>query len=99
MVPLVYEESRRLARSKMAGVPPGQTRQPTALAHEAYLRLGGKAGRPLESRRHFFAAACAVCDLLIERAGHNAGPKRDGGRRRVPRPTARSAVGPSGRCH
>lgn len=84
LLPLVYSELRRLALARMAKLPPGQTLQPTALVHEAYLRLVGKAGLRLESRRHFFfAAARAMRDILVEQARAKAGPKRGGGRRRV----------------
>jgi RNA polymerase sigma factor (TIGR02999 family) len=84
LLPLVYDELRKLARGQMAKAPPGQTLQPTALVHEAYLRLVGKAEPPLESRRHFFfAAARAMRDILVEEARRKAGPRRGGGRRRV----------------
>src|SRR6516165_10703749 len=53
----VYEELHRLARARMAHLPPGQTLQPTALVHEAYLRLAGRNDLTWESRRHFFIAA------------------------------------------
>ena len=84
LLPLVYGELRKLARARMARLPPGQTLQPTALVHEAYVRLVGKAGLRLEGRKHFFfAAARAMRDILVERARGKAGPKRGGGRRRV----------------
>jgi RNA polymerase sigma factor (TIGR02999 family) len=84
LLPLVYAELRKLAHARMAGQPPGQTLEPTGLVHEAYLRLLGKAGLPLESRKHFFfAAARAMRDILVERARSKAGPKRGGGRQRV----------------
>jgi hypothetical protein len=54
---VVYEELHRLARARMAHLPPGQTLQPTALVHEAYLRLAGRNDLTWESRRHFFIAA------------------------------------------
>jgi len=69
LLPLVYEELRKLAAAKMAQQPPGQTLQPTALVHEAWLRLGGSEKQGWESRRHFFAAASqAMRHILIERA-------------------------------
>jgi RNA polymerase sigma factor (TIGR02999 family) len=69
LLPLVYEELRRLAAAKMAQQPPGQTLQATALVHEAWLRLGGERMPRWESRRHFFAAAAqAMRHILIERA-------------------------------
>jgi RNA polymerase sigma factor (TIGR02999 family) len=68
LLPLVYEELRRLAAYKMSLQPPGQTLQATALVHEAYLRLLGDEKR-WESRRHFFnAAAEAMRHILIDRA-------------------------------
>ena len=84
LLPLVYNELRKLARDRMAHLPPGQSLQPTALVHEVYLRLIGKSHLALESRRQFFfAAARAMRDILVERARRKAGPKRGGGRRRV----------------
>jgi RNA polymerase sigma factor (TIGR02999 family) len=84
LLPLLYTELRRLAQTRMAKLPPGQTLQPTALVHEAYLRLVGKPELHLESRKHFFfAAARAMRDILVERARSKAGPKRGGGRQRV----------------
>jgi RNA polymerase sigma factor (TIGR02999 family) len=84
LLPLVYSELRKLARAQMARLPPGQTLQPTALVHEAYLRLVGKRDVQLESRRHFFfLAARAMRDILVEQARSKAGPRRGGGRRRV----------------
>jgi RNA polymerase sigma factor (TIGR02999 family) len=84
LLPLVYAELRKLARARMARLPPGQTLQPTALVHEAYLRMLGRNAGPLDSRRHFFfVAARAMRDILVEQARRKAGPKRGGGRRRV----------------
>jgi len=84
LLPLVYDELRKLAQARMAHLPPGQTLQPTALVHEAYLRLLGKQDLHLDSRRHFFfAAARAMRDILVEQARGKAGPKRGGGRQRV----------------
>jgi RNA polymerase sigma factor (TIGR02999 family) len=84
LLPLVYDELRKLARAQMARLPPGQTLQPTALVHEAYLRLLGKEDLRIDSRRHFFfVAARAMRDLLVEQARRKAGPRRGGGRRRV----------------
>jgi RNA polymerase sigma factor (TIGR02999 family) len=80
----VYDELRKLARTRMARLPPGQTLQSTALVHEAYLRLMGKKDVHLESKRHFFfAAARAMRDILVEQARSKAGPKRGGNRQRV----------------
>jgi RNA polymerase sigma factor (TIGR02999 family) len=69
LLPLVYDELRRLAAHKMSLQPPGQTLQATALVHEAYLRLIGGEPKRWESRRHFFnAAAEAMRHMLIDRA-------------------------------
>jgi len=69
LLPLVYEELRKLAASKMAQQPDGQTLQATALVHEAWLRLADGPNRLYASRRHFFSAAAqAMRHLLIERA-------------------------------
>jgi RNA polymerase sigma factor (TIGR02999 family) len=79
----VYEELHQLARARMAHLPPGQTMQPTALVHEAYLRLTDKSDAPWESRKHFFfAAARAMRDILVEQARRKARPVRGGRRRR-----------------
>jgi RNA polymerase sigma factor (TIGR02999 family) len=84
LLPLVYEELRKLAHARMGRQKPGQTLQPTALVHEAYLRLIGKSKLPVASRKHFFfAAARAMRDILVERARSKAGPKRGGDRRRL----------------
>jgi RNA polymerase sigma factor (TIGR02999 family) len=70
LLPLVYEELRNLAAQKMAQEAPGQTLQPTALVHEAYLRLVDVAkAQHWNSRRHFFAAAAeAMRRILVDRA-------------------------------
>ena len=95
LLPLVYDELRQLARARMARLPPGDTLQPTALVHEAYLRLIGKTDLRLEGRRHFFfAAARAMRDILVERARAKAGPKRGGGRPRVELTEGAAAVEP-----
>jgi RNA polymerase sigma factor (TIGR02999 family) len=84
LLPLVYEELRKLAQSRMARLPPGQTLQPTGLVHEAYLRLLGKADLHLESRRHFFfLAARAMRDILVEDARSKARVRRGAGHQRV----------------
>ena len=84
LLPMVYAELRKLAHARMAHLAPNQTLQPTALVHEAYLRLVGKAGLHLEGRRQFFfSAARAMRDILVEQARAKAGPKRGGRRRRV----------------
>jgi RNA polymerase sigma factor (TIGR02999 family) len=69
LLPLVYEELRKLATAKMAGERAGQTLQPTALVHEAWLRLGGDQQPAWQNRAHFFGAAAeAMRRILIDRA-------------------------------
>jgi RNA polymerase sigma factor (TIGR02999 family) len=86
LLPLVYDELRRLAAARLAGEAPGQTLDATALVHEAYLRLVG----PADERRwndsgHFFAAAAeAMRRILIDRARRKLAEKRGGGRKRQP---------------
>jgi RNA polymerase sigma factor (TIGR02999 family) len=71
LLELLYEELRRLAASKMAREMPGQTLQPTALVHEAWLRLVGSQNPKFENRAHFFSAAAeAMRRILIDRARH-----------------------------
>jgi RNA polymerase sigma factor (TIGR02999 family) len=84
LLPLVYEELRRLAAQKLAQEKPGQTLQATALVHEAYLRLVGKGeGPPWSGRGHFFAAAAeAMRRILVESARSKRRLKRGGGRAR-----------------
>jgi hypothetical protein len=72
--PLAYAELRRLAQARMAPLPPGQALQPTALVHEAYPRLVGQTDRPPEGLRHFFAAARAMRDILVDTSRTAAGP-------------------------
>jgi RNA polymerase sigma factor (TIGR02999 family) len=86
LLPLVYDELHRLAAQRLAHEAPGQTLQPTALVHEAYLRLVGD-GEPRhwDDRRHFFAAAAeAMRRILVENARRKHAGKRGGGQRRVP---------------
>lgn len=84
LLPLVYSELRRLARSFMAREKAGQTLQPTALVHEAFLRLVGQQDMQWQSRGHFFvAAATAMRRILIERARGRKRVKRGGDRQRV----------------
>ena len=83
LLPLVYDELRKLAAQKLAQEAPGQTLQPTALVHEAYLRIAGDSQVTWEGRRHFFfAAARAMREILVEQARRKAGPKQGGGRKR-----------------
>ena len=85
LLPLVYGELRRLAATRLAKEKPGQTLQPTALVHEAYIRLiGTNDVGNWNSRGHFFAAAAeAIRRILIEQARRKAGPKAGGERQRV----------------
>lgn len=79
----VYQELRRIAASKMAGEAPGQTLQPTALVHEAWLRLGGN-NLSFENRAHFFSAAGeAMRRILVENARRKKRLKRGGNQHRV----------------
>jgi RNA polymerase sigma factor (TIGR02999 family) len=83
LMAVVYEQLHQLARARMAHLPPGHTLQPTALVHEAYLRLTDKDTITWQSRQHFFfAAARAMRDILVEQARRKAGPVRGGGRHR-----------------
>ena len=80
LLPLVYEELRKLAAQKMSHEAAGHTLQPTALVHEAWLRLGGVAGAQFENRAHFFGAAAeAMRRILIDRARRRLAAKRGGG--------------------
>src|SRR6188472_4720090 len=85
LLPLVYDELRKLAAARLAEEKPGQTLQPTALVHEAYLRLvGGEQPQDWDGRGHFFSAAAeAMRRILIDRARHKNTRKAGGGRRRV----------------
>jgi RNA polymerase sigma factor (TIGR02999 family) len=81
LLQLVYDELRRLAASKMAQERPGQTLQPTALVHEAWLRLASSNRQPWRGRAHFFGAAAeAMRRILIDRARHKASLKGGGNR-------------------
>src|SRR5207248_4463104 len=85
LLPLVYAELRALAAARLAAEAPGQTLQPTALVHEAYLRLVGTGPpRDWDGRGHFFAAAAeAMRRILIDNARHKQTRKAGGGRRRL----------------
>src|SRR5260221_11648031 len=96
LLPLVYDELRRLASQKMAREAANQTLQPTALVHEAWLRLGGSEAPSFQNRAHFFgAAADAMRRILIELARRRLAVKRGAGATQVdlheieiPSPTA-----------
>jgi RNA polymerase sigma factor (TIGR02999 family) len=80
LLPAVYEELRKMATYKMANEPLNQTLQPTALVHEAWLRLGGDAQPMWKNRGHFFSAAAeAMRRILVERARRRLAAKRGGG--------------------
>lgn len=85
LLPLVYRELKRLAAARLAQEPPGNTLQPTALVHEAYLRLAGSRSAPpnWDGRAHFFAAAAeAMRRILVESARRKKRLKRGGDRER-----------------
>jgi len=85
LLPLLYEELRKLAASQMAYEAAGHTLQPTALVHEAWLRLVGGPAQDWNSRNHFFmAAAQAMRRILVERARRKSRLKRGGDQQRVP---------------
>ena len=86
LLPLVYEELRQLAAHRLAQEKAGQTLQPTALVHEAYLRLvGDVGGQAWDHRGHFFAAAAeAMRRILIDNARRKLTARHGGGRQRVP---------------
>jgi RNA polymerase sigma factor (TIGR02999 family) len=87
LLPLVYDELRRLAAQKLAQEKPGQTLEATALVHEAYLRLVGSDDPGWNSRGHFFAAAAeAMRRILVEQARRKHSEKHGGGRLRVDLP-------------
>lgn len=84
LLPLVYDELRKLAGSRLAHLPPGQTLQPTALVHEAYLRVMGDADAGWDSRGHFFAAAArAIRNILVDQARRKNSLKHGGNRKKV----------------
>ena len=92
---LVYEELRRLAAQRLANEASGQTLQPTALVHEAYLRLAGRDGgkQIWDGRGHFFAAAAeAMRRILVENARRKQRVKRGGGQQRISLEAAESLV-------
>jgi RNA polymerase sigma factor (TIGR02999 family) len=84
LLPLVYDELRKLAACRMANEAPGQTLQPTALVHEAWLRLGGAPDQAWDSRAHFFGAAAeAMRRILIENARRKKALRHGAGRAQV----------------
>jgi RNA polymerase sigma factor (TIGR02999 family) len=95
LLPLVYDDLRQLAAQRLAQEKYGQTLQPTALVHEAYLRLvGADPKKSWDSRRHFFAAAAeAMRRILIDRARHKQARKAGGRHRRLDLDVVGSALG------
>lgn len=88
LLPIVYEELRRLARSRMANEKPGQTLQATSLVHEAYLRLVGDDSNNWNGRGHFFGAAAeAMRRILIENARQKNSVKHGGQNNRIEYPS------------
>jgi RNA polymerase sigma factor (TIGR02999 family) len=84
LLPLVYDELRKLAAARLAHEKPGQTLQATALVHEAYLRLARVGGDHFGGRGHFFAAAAeAMRRILVDRARARGSVKRGGNRQRI----------------
>ena len=84
LLPLVYAELRRLAAAKMALESPGHTLQPTALVHEAWLRLAGAENRKWNDRTHFFAAAAeAMRRILVDNARRKRARRHGGGQQRM----------------
>ena len=84
LLPSVYRELRRIANANMARMPAGTTLQPTALVHEAWLRLGGSVKASWQSRAHFLAAAAeAMRHILIDRARQRGTQRHGGDRQRI----------------
>ena len=76
LLPLVYDELRLIARQRMAKTPPGNTLTPTALVHEAYVKVAGTEQLPWESRKQFFVAASrAMRNILVDQARRKASAK------------------------
>jgi RNA polymerase sigma factor (TIGR02999 family) len=98
LLPLVYDELRRLAAARLADEKPGQTLQATALVHEAYVRLvGGDQPQDWNGRGHFFAAAArAMRQILVDAARRKDADKRGGNLGRLPLDEAASVAAPDG---
>ncbi len=97
LLPLVYGELRKLAAAKMAHEAAGQTLQPTALVHEAWLRLGGSDQPNWQNRAHFFAAAAeAMRRILIDRARRRHALRHGGGLERASADALEHELAPSG---
>jgi RNA polymerase sigma factor (TIGR02999 family) len=84
LLPLVYDDLRKLAAARMFQESAGHTLQPTALVHEAWLRLGGGQNQSWQNRAHFFSAAAeAMRRILVDHARRKAGLKHGGGQQRL----------------
>lgn len=96
LLPLVYQELRKLASAKMAMEAPGQTLQATALVHEAWLRLAGNGERQWNDRTHFFAAAAeAMRRILVDNARHKRAQRHGGEQQRVEMPEIPAPFAPN----
>jgi RNA polymerase sigma factor (TIGR02999 family) len=92
LLPLVYQELRRLAALKMSGENPNQTLQATALVHEAWLRLTGDENKKWNNRTHFFAAAAeAMRCILVDNARRKQALRHGGGQQRIEMPEIAAA--------
>ena len=97
LVPLVYDDLRRIARAQMRRATPGATLDTVALVHEAYVKLVDQRRASFNDRRHFFAvAALAMRQIVVDRARHRTRQKRGGGDMHV---TLDDAFGAAGRAH
>jgi len=97
LLPLVYDELRLIARQRMAKTPPGNTLTPTALVHEAYIKVAGSERLPWESRKHFFVAASrAMRNILVDQARRKAAERHGGGQKRHELREADVAIEPPG---
>ena len=95
LLPLLYDELRSLATARLAKSPPGNTLQPTALVHEAYLRLVGNQDPGWNSKGHFFAAAArAMRNILVDQARRKIVRKRFGGEQRLAMAAEHPAIDP-----
>jgi RNA polymerase sigma factor (TIGR02999 family) len=84
LLPLVYEDLRSLARARMAALPPGNTLQPTALVHEAFMRVAKDDDSEWNSRRHFFAAAAqSMRQILVDQVRRKKAVRHGGDQQRV----------------
>lgn len=97
LLPLVYDELRLIAHQRMAKTPPGNTLTPTALVHEAYVKVAGGERLPWESRKHFFVAASrAMRNILVDQARRKAAQRNGGGRKRLGLDDVDVAIEPPG---